>query len=120
MTTPTAMQLAMDWINAWTTGDLTLLKLAPDFSHTSPFGTIEGREKYLDIIIPAAKQNVTRLEFQEIIADENRAVIRFLAVGPDGTTPTSEWIYAENGEIKSIVSYYDQGSKRLATGEKSY
>ena len=117
---PSAHQLAMDWINAWITGDLSLLKLAEDFSHTSPFGTLEGRKHYLDTIIPAYEQNVAEIEFQEIIADENRAVLRFLAKGPDGVTPTTEWIYCSDGVIKSIVSYYSQGSKRLADGAATY
>lgn len=35
-------EMARTWLRAWATHDLSLLRLAPDFVHTSPLGRIEG------------------------------------------------------------------------------
>ena len=49
---------AHTWLRAWATHDLSLLRLAPDFVHTSPFGRIEGAEEYLRIVEPMSRKSV--------------------------------------------------------------
>ena len=46
----TVEALVKDWFEKWEEGDFLNLPLAAQFKHTSPFGTIEGKENYLSIV----------------------------------------------------------------------
>ena len=67
--------LARTWLRAWDTGDLSLLRLAPDFVHTSPFGRIEGAEEYLRIVEPMSRKSVVGTAVKDVIGGEDRAAI---------------------------------------------
>jgi len=38
------------WFDCWNSGDIDNLPLADDFRHKSPFGTIETKARYLEIV----------------------------------------------------------------------
>ena len=38
------------WLSCWETGKLEDLPIQDDFCHTSPFGTIETKKHYLEIV----------------------------------------------------------------------
>lgn len=107
-------ELATGWIGAWKGMDMAWLrrKLAPDFVHVSPFGRFEDRESYLEAVEPMARKSVVELEVREVIADGNRAAIRFENRTARGAVETVDWVRVEDDAIVEIRSFYDSGTIR--------
>jgi hypothetical protein len=78
-----AERLARAWIEGWSAGKPDEIPLARDFTHTSPFGVVRGRERYLDWVKLAA-QNVSSLEIVKVLAGDNEAAAWFENLGPQG------------------------------------
>jgi hypothetical protein len=101
------------WFEKWNSGDFLSLPVSEDFKHTSPFGTIEGKAAYLELV----KKNKDKfLGYQFFIHDkitsEKRACVRYTAIKEDFSLDVSEWYYSENGLISEIVAYYHIGEIR--------
>lgn len=111
-----AKQLARQWIEIWDKGDPMTLPLADDFVHMSPFGKLEGREKYLDVIRPMAAQNVVSLHIQDVIGEDDQACVTFTMDTPHGPVPCCDWVTVAGGKILSVNSYYD--SREIPNFEK--
>ncbi|MCB9845200.1 MAG: nuclear transport factor 2 family protein [Phycisphaeraceae bacterium] len=105
-----AASLAREWIEVWNSGDPTTLPLADDFVHSSPFGRLEGRNHYLDVVRPMAASNVVSLHIQDVVAQGDRACIAFTMDTPNGPVPCCDWIRVAGGRIHSVTSYYDSRS----------
>ena len=98
------------WFEKWKQGDYLNLPLTPDFSHTSPFGTISGKDTYLDLI----RSNEDKFlgytfDILDTIYREKGGCVRYRAVQGDFELDVSEWYYLEGDLIKEIVSYYHIG-----------
>ncbi|MDH3207509.1 MAG: nuclear transport factor 2 family protein [Gemmatimonadota bacterium] len=106
--------LARTWLRAWDTGDLSLLRLTPDFVHTSPFGRIEGAEEYLRIVEPMSRKSVLSITVRDVIEDEGRAAITYELETPAGRVEACDWIFVEQGRIREVNSYYDSVTNRAA------
>jgi hypothetical protein len=106
--------LARRWLHAWDTGDLSLLRLAPHFVHTSPFGRIEGAEEYLRIVEPMSRKSVVGITVKDVIESEGRAAIAYELETPKGTVEACDWVFVENGLIREVNSYYDSVTNRAA------
>jgi SnoaL-like domain len=106
--------LARTWLRAWDTGDLSLLRLAPDFVHTSPFGRIEGREEYLRIVEPMSRKSVVAIRVKDVIEGDGKAAIAYELETSAGTVEACDWIFVENGLIREINAYYDSTTNRKA------
>ena len=106
--------LARMWLQAWDTHDLSLLRLAPDFVHTSPFGRIEGAEEYLRIVGPMSRKSVVAIRVKDVIAGEGRAAITYELETPAGTVEACDWVYVEDGLIREVNAYYDSVTNRAA------
>ena len=102
-----AKRLARDWIEIWGRGDPRTLPLAGDFTHESPFGRIEGRERYLKIVEPMAQENVASLHVLEVIAEGDRACVRFTMETPNGVVDCCDWVTVAEDRIAAVHSYYD-------------
>ena len=102
-------ELAVGWIEAWITMDLDWLRahLTPDFVHTSPFGRLEGRDHYLEIVAPMARKSVQELSVRDVVASGDRAAIWFENRTPAGVVPTCDWIRTDGDTITAIQSFYD-------------
>ncbi|MFQ5527918.1 MAG: nuclear transport factor 2 family protein [Thermoanaerobaculia bacterium] len=111
-----AKKLAREWIEVWDRGDPSTLPLADGFVHVSPFGRIEGREKYLEVVRPMAEANVASLHIQDVIGEGDRACITFSMDTPNGPVACCDWVVVADGEIASVDSYYD--SRNLSHFEK--
>lgn len=107
-------QLARTWLRAWDTHDLSLLRLAPDFVHTSPFGRIEGAEEYLRTVEPMSKKSVLGITVKDVIEGEGRAAITYEVRTPAGTVEACDWVFVEGGRIREVNSYYDSVTNRAA------
>jgi ketosteroid isomerase-like protein len=102
-------QLAAGWIEAWIRMDIDWRRerLAPDFVHTSPFGRFEDRDTYLAAVEPLARKSVVELAIVDVIADGDRAVVRFENRTAKGVVETCDWVRVEDDRIQEITSFYD-------------
>jgi hypothetical protein len=107
-------ELAAGWIEAWVRMDMDWLRerLAPDFTHTSPFGRLSGRDAYLATVEPMARKSVMELEVREVIASGSRAAVWFVNRTPNGDVETCDWVRVEDDTIKEIRSFYDSAPIR--------
>ena len=110
--------LARTWLHAWDTHDLSLLRLTPDFVHTSPFGRIEGADEYLRIVEPMSRKTVSKIIVKDVIGGGNKAAIAYDLETPKGTVEACDWIYVEGGRIREVNSYYDSIVNRAALAEE--
>lgn len=111
--------MAKGWIEAWIRMDLEWLRqnLAPDFTHTSPFGRLEGRDHYLATVEPMARKSVTKLEIKAVISTGAEAAVWFENTTPQGVIPTCDWVHVREDRITSIQSFYDGGAVRAVLTE---
>nr|WP_299338049.1 nuclear transport factor 2 family protein [Allomuricauda sp.] len=115
-------ELVSQWFDKWEKGDFLNLPISEDFKHTSPFGTIDGKKAYVDLV----KANKDKFldyvfEIHDAIYDSDKACVRYTAKqGPDFSLDVSEWYYAKDGLIEKIVSYYHIGEIREEREIKNY
>lgn len=99
-----------NWFATWERGDFKNIPVAEDFTHTSPFGTIEGREAYLAEV--EANQEAFlgfRFEIHDDLYEKNRACVRYTGTKDDFALSVSEWFYVSDELIDEVVSYYNIG-----------
>lgn len=96
------------WFDIWTKGNFMQLPISNDFTHTSPYGTIEGKEAYLQLV-DANKDKFLghRFVIHDAIYDEGKACVRYSALKEDFRLEVSEWHYIKNDLIYKIVAYYN-------------
>ena len=102
-----AETLARTWIERWSEGAPDLIPLAEGFTHTSPYGRVSGREKYLEWVKPMAARNVTKLTIRRTLAQGNQAAIHFEMQTPTGPIEVCDWVVVDDGQIAEIHSFYD-------------
>ncbi|MEO2061847.1 MAG: nuclear transport factor 2 family protein [Christiangramia sp.] len=110
----TVEEIIRTWFEKWEKGKFRELPLSEQFSHTSPFGTIEGKDAYLELV-ERNQDKFLGYEFQieDGIYEENRACVRYIArQGKDFKLDVSEWYYLENGNIQKIIAHYHIGEIR--------
>ena len=107
-------KIATGWIEAWIRMDMEWLSelLATDFIHTSPFGRLEGRDHYLETVVPMARKSVQELKIINVVGDKDQAAVWFENHTPSGVIPSCDWVFIENGKIKEIQSFYDSTKVR--------
>ncbi|WP_038267384.1 nuclear transport factor 2 family protein [Zhouia amylolytica] len=106
-------RLVMEWFSKWSSGDFTNLPISANFSHTSPFGTIEGKQGYIDLVA-ANKDKFLGYTFSIIdgVYEQDKACVRYKAVQGDFELEVSEWYYFKEACIDKIVAYYHIGDIR--------
>jgi hypothetical protein len=102
-----AETLARVWIERWNEGAPDLIPLAETFTHTSPYGRVEGRQRYLDWVKPLAAQNVSELKILRVLSSSNGAAIHFEMQTPKGLIQVCDWVVVKDGQITEIHSFYD-------------
>lgn len=104
--------LAHAWYEAWGEGDVERVRtlLAPSFVHTSPFGRLEGRDHYLEVVEPMSRDSVVRLTVHEMVLGDGIAVVRFTNETRNGSVESCDWIRVRDGFITEVRSFYDSGS----------
>ena len=90
------------------------LPITEDFSHTSPFGTIEGKKEYEELVHSNKDKFLGySFEIHDGIYFEDRACVRYTArQGEEFKLDVSEWYYFRNGLIHEIIAYYHIGEIR--------
>lgn len=102
------------WFDKWEQGDFFNLPIAQNFKHTSPFGIIEGKEAYINLV-EANKDKFLGYEFEihDAIYETNKACVRYTAKqGKDFSLDVSEWYYIKHNCIEHIIAYYHIGEIR--------
>ena len=100
--------LVRQWFHYWETGDFEDLPISENFSHTSPYGTINGKKTYLDIVrMNRDKFLGHHFQIQDAIYMEDHACVRYSAFKGDFRLDVSEWYYFKDGLIEQIVAYYN-------------
>ena len=100
--------LVKQWFQYWEKGDFQDLPLTENFSHTSPYGTINGKMTYLDIVeMNRDKFLGHHFEIHDAIYMEDHACVRYSAIKDNFRLDVSEWYYIEDGLIREIVAYYN-------------
>lgn len=100
--------LVDNWFACWEKGDFLNIPVSDDFKHTSPYGTIDGKSAYLDLV-EANKDKFLGYKFilHDAIYAENKACVQYTAVQGDFSLKVSEWYYPKDGLIGEIVAYYN-------------
>ncbi len=102
------MDLVNAWFERWENGEFMNLPISENFTHTSPYGTIEGKKAYLDLIVANINKFLGhRFEIHDVIYEENKACIRYTAKKGNFSLDVSEWHYVKEGKIDKVVAYYN-------------
>jgi len=106
--------IVSQWFKKWDEGDFMNLPISDNFKHTSPFGTINGKKAYLDLVSENQEKFLGYIfEIHDEIYQNDRACVRYTArQGDDFVLDVSEWIYSEGNLIDEIVAYYHIGEIR--------
>lgn len=102
-----AERLARASIDGWNAGKPDDIPLASDFVHASPFGTVKGREQYLDWVRPLSAKNVTSLKIVRTVTEDGECAIWFEMGTPNGVVQCCDWVRTQNDLIVAITSFYD-------------
>ena len=107
-------RLVIEWFEIWQKGNFQDLPIAEHFSHTSPFGVVQGKKAYLNLVESNAEKFLGyTFEIQDAIYEEDKACVRYKAKqGDDFELEVSEWHYINMGLIEKVVAYYHIGEIR--------
>ena len=109
----TPRELIDSWFSCWNEGRYHALPITQQFKHTSPFGTIEGKEAYLNLV----KKNEDKFlgykfEIHDAIYGDGHACVRYTGRQGEFSLDVSEWYYVKNELIDQIHAYYHIGEIR--------
>lgn len=101
-------KLVKQWFDIWEKGNFEALPLAENFSHTSPYGTINGKQAYMDLVNDNRDKFLGHtFNIHDTIFEGNRACIMYTAVQGDFRLEVTEWHYIQNNLIEKIIAYYN-------------
>ena len=103
-----AKELVARWFKVWESGEFENIPVTEDFKHTSPYGSIDGKSAYLNIV-KANKEKFLghRFEIHEALYVQHTACVRYTGIKDNFSLDVSEWYYFQDGLIKEIVAYYN-------------
>ena len=108
-----AEKLVRKWFHQWENGSFEELPISENFSHMSPFGTIEGRQEYLNLVRKNRDKFLGyRFDIHEMLSDESRLCVRYTAIQGDFQLDVTEWHYIKGGAINHVHAYYHIGDVR--------
>ena len=96
------------WFDAWNSGNYKAIPVSDDFRHTSPYGTIEGRRTYLEIVESNKDKFLgNEIQIHDQVVEGNRCVVRYTIKNPAYEMEVTEWMYCRGNQIREIISYYN-------------
>lgn len=102
-----------EWFACWNSGTVEDLPITDDFRHTSPFGTIETKARYMDIVNKNRESFLgNQLTVLKQIVDGNHVCVQFRQTREDDPAfemTVCEWYLLEGDRIKEIESFYNIG-----------
>ena len=105
-------QIIEQWFKSWETGNFKKIPVTEDFTHTSPYGTIKGKQAYLDLVANHTDKFLGH-EFiiHDMLCESLHACVRYTAKKNNNELEVSEWYYFKDGLINRIVAYYNTSAK---------
>ena len=105
--------LVEQWFYNWEKGDYHHLPIAENFKHTSPFGTINGKLKYIQLVEENKDKFLGyKFKIHDRIYGKDKACVRYSAIQGEFNLDVSEWYYVKNNLIEEIIAYYHIGEVR--------
>ena len=104
------------WFRCWETGELDELPISDNFSHSSPFGLIEGKQRYLEIVNKNRNDFLgNTLTVLKEINEANKVCVQFKQENNNTGLEmvVCEWYEIENNTILSIQSFYNIGNAEI-------
>ena len=84
--------LVHTWFQKWEEGDFEHIPITEDFSHTSPYGTIDGKKAYLDLVKANRDKFLGhRFEIHDELYGDDIACVRYTTRNGDFKLDVSEW-----------------------------
>lgn len=104
----TTQLIVKKWFAIWEEGNFEDIPICTNFSHTSPYGTINGKKDYLDLVNANRDKFLGhRFEIHDELYGDNKACIMYTAIQGDFRLEVSEWHYIERDCIKKIIAHYN-------------
>ena len=101
------------WFTCWSSGVIDDLPITDDFRHTSPFGTIESKSRYLEIVNKNRESFLgNKLTVLKHIVDGNDVCVQFRQTrddDPEFEMNVCEWYVVDGDRIREIQSFYNIG-----------
>ena len=101
-------EIAESWLVAFQAKDISLLQLADDFVHTSPFGEVRGKDVYLELI--RANEDAffeNSIDVIDFLDCGDRFAVRYVV----GEMRACDVIYVRDERIAEVHSYYHFGER---------
>jgi len=108
--------LVKQWFSCWENGNIEALPISDDFSHTSPFGTIEPKERYLEIVLKNKKDFLgNTFTILKQIQEGNNVCVQFEQKNANTGLEmiVCEWYVMDGDAIKEIRSFYNVGDASI-------
>ena len=106
-------KLVKKWFRQWEQGDFHHLPVTDNFRHTSPFGTIDGKAQYLNLVEENKDKFLGyQFDIHDGIYDKSKACVRYTATQGDFRLEVSEWYYVKDDLIDEIIAHYHIGEIR--------
>lgn len=102
--------LVHTWFQKWEEGDFEHIPIADDFSHTSPYGTIDGKEAYMDLVRANRDKFLGhRFEIHDELYGDDIGCVSYTTRNGDFKLEVSEWYFLGDDKnlIQKIVAYYN-------------
>ncbi len=105
----TTVELIDLWFAIWNgEGEVGELPIAADFRHVSPYGTIEGKGPYMQLVASNRDKFLgNRIVVHDSLLRGDAASIRYTVSKGDFSMEVTEWIYCRDGLISEIIAYYN-------------
>ena len=101
------------WFGAFRYKDISMLKLADDFVHSSPYGEVQGGETHLNMVRKNEEAFFSsELEIIDVLEDGDKFAVRYLVNG----NPACDYIYVRDGLIAEIHAYFNLGETPSGQG----
>ncbi len=103
-------KLVETWFRKWEEEDFRNIPVSDDFRHTSPYGTIDGKAPYIQLVESNKDKFLNNvIDIKDELYEDHKACVRYTitnnAVG--FTMEVSEWFYQKGDLIGEIVAYYN-------------
>ena len=109
------------WFSCWNTGTIDELPLTDNFRHTSPFGTIEPKARYMEIVRKNAASFLgNKLTLLKYLVDGDCVCAQFKQTredDPDFEMIVCEWYFLEGGSNQGnriLLQYWECSDSELA------
>lgn len=102
-----AARLARAWISGWIEGRPYEIPLAPNFTHSSPFGVLEGRDRYMEFMKPVIENGSPPMEIVKVVGGDDEAAIWYTMAVQGEAIACCDWVRVERDQIVEITSFYD-------------